>query len=293
MKSTGTQASEKDLEEDALRFSVAFAEDARKLQIFNHMHSCAETCLKNQKKHTSSSKAGQLNKKRAPPCRFWFFHIVELVLHSESRNRIKRIRRRGKKLVPEPAIASTDDHNEFGRFVPRRSHPFIGSTSDVGQVGFRCNLDFQYLLRAPPPEHGEINGSEDTARPGDRTCMYGFRLNTSWRQSLWSAVTSIYRAAHNCDYYITKYASKMSQTLKPIMEQLAEGIKRLEASRHWGPFQFYSVGFRSCGSLRFQQPFSSLPLPPFRARHPGPAATTAQPTSARNGSQCRCGGGDV
>ena len=38
-----------------------------------------------------------------------------------------------------------------------------------------------------------------------------------------------WRAAHNCDFYITEYQSKQMQTLRSVMDQYATGMKRLKA----------------------------------------------------------------
>ena len=63
--------------------------------------------------------------------------------------RVRRVRRRGKKLVPEPFIATTNEHNELGRVQVIRRTPFRAPTSDVGQTAAICNLDFQFMLRGP------------------------------------------------------------------------------------------------------------------------------------------------
>ena len=40
----------------------------------------AGTCAKNQKKKTQEQLTKMLRSARAPPCRFHFFHIIELLL---------------------------------------------------------------------------------------------------------------------------------------------------------------------------------------------------------------------
>ena len=63
--------------------------------------------------------------------------------------RSRRVRRRGKPLVGEPFVDSTDDRNQRCRCQVRRDQPFRSSTNDVCQVSNRCNVDFQFLMCAP------------------------------------------------------------------------------------------------------------------------------------------------
>ena len=156
----------------------------------------------------------------------------------------------GKTLVPTPVVATTDIHNEFGRVLPKRDNPFTGSTSDVSQVTLRCNVDVQFLPRAPvllaeeaigggavqpaAPEPAHCESTHDVGRPrslGAAGLYGGMHRRSPLHGRAWSAVQDMYRAALACDYYVTKYASKMNQTLKPIMDQLAAGIERLAAER--------------------------------------------------------------
>ena len=53
-------------------------------------------------------------------CRFFFYHIVEFACGAVQKT-IKRIRRRGKKLVEAPYVACTNDRNEFGVDDGRRA----------------------------------------------------------------------------------------------------------------------------------------------------------------------------
>ena len=49
----------------------------------NHDHECSGTCVKNVKQKTAQDLAKFLRSNRAPPCRFFFTHIVELVLETK------------------------------------------------------------------------------------------------------------------------------------------------------------------------------------------------------------------
>ena len=64
-------------------------------------------------------------------------------------SRVVRLRRRGKEIIEEPYVANSNVHNEIGRVQVERRTPFRGATTDVGQCGVRCNLDFQFMPRAP------------------------------------------------------------------------------------------------------------------------------------------------
>ena len=124
------------------------------------MHECQETCLKNQKSKSRHHMQQELGKSKVPTCRFWFFHVVTLVVFTGTRSREKRVRRRGKALVPDATIATTDVHNELGRVLPRREHPFIGSSNDVCLACARGNVDVQFLPRAPVlPDPAEADAS--------------------------------------------------------------------------------------------------------------------------------------
>ena len=67
-------------------------------------------------------------------------------------NELKRIRRRGRKLVETACVANTNDRNEFGKVVVVRHTPFRSATTDVGQVWGRCNIDFQFMPRTLDPK---------------------------------------------------------------------------------------------------------------------------------------------
>ena len=82
-------------------------------------------------------------------CRFFFYVVLVFKIVEDARERVVRVRRRGKKLIAEPYVANSNVHNELGRAQVERHTPFRGATSDVGQCGVRCNLDFQFMPRAP------------------------------------------------------------------------------------------------------------------------------------------------
>ena len=115
----------------------------------------------------------------------FFFHIlvftyVAIALHGVGETITKRIRRRGKKLVKEPYIAVTNEHNEFCKPILQRDTPFRSASTDVGQNWGRCNIDFQFMPRIIDPSHFLEERAEKPAvlqvNPKDALAMYGVRM---------------------------------------------------------------------------------------------------------------------
>ena len=100
----GRAATAGDLLADAADYAEAYAKDARRLHVRNHTHECSATCLKNQKKKTNDFISENLKKHKAPTCRFWFFHIVSILLTANGRSQHKRIRRRGARFPGKPPL---------------------------------------------------------------------------------------------------------------------------------------------------------------------------------------------
>ena len=144
-------------------------------------------------------------------------------------------------------------HNEIGRVQVERHTPFRGATSDVGQNGVRCNFDLQFMPRAPvlaadepdsagKPEDDQTNssaGKPEHAISSRKTltydraeAFYGIRLqlpaDAVMRQAVYSML-AMWQAAHNTDYYITKYGTKALEQLQNLIGQFALGLRRLEA----------------------------------------------------------------
>ena len=87
-----------DFHADAIVFEKCFGLDVRFLHNHNHDHECSGTCVKNVKKKTAQDLAKMLRSNRAPPCRFFFTHIFELVLE----NKKKRSEGGAKRLSTNP-----------------------------------------------------------------------------------------------------------------------------------------------------------------------------------------------
>ena len=250
----GTKASAQTVLNEGLQWGRAYAHDVRLAQLNNHDHACTSTCVQYNKDKFAAKDS--LRPDAVPNCRFWFVRIMTFSIASGGRLTRVRIRRRGKKLVKEPFVQDTDDHNEFGRAAVPRTLPFTSTTTDVGGCAARSNMDCQYLERAPPAPQDPPDAIETTTQqPGD-TQDHGITTGDrgtqqksksvrqeSWlyrsgakrvvqsiiKQSMLATTKAIYRASHCCDFYITKYVAKPMQHVQPVLSQMANGMRRLEA----------------------------------------------------------------
>ena len=234
-------ASSEDIVDDAKQFALSFGRDFRALHQLNHDHDCHTTCLKNVTKQCKEAAQEALRKGKVVMCRFFFYHIVVFnyvatALHGLGKSTTKRIRRRGKKLVKSPYIATTNERNEFCKPVLRRDTPFRSASTDVGQNWARCNTDFQFMPRTIDPSHFMEAGAEQPAvvqvNPKDALAMYGVRRQMSHNSMLrrtFHTIVAMFQAAHNCDYYITKYHAKPVALLQSLLTNIALGLRRLEA----------------------------------------------------------------
>ena len=222
-KATSKPATFEELREDALLFSKAFAEDVRKCFFFSQMHKCVESCVKYVK--SRASKAQQVQKNRAPLCRAGFFHIVNIGQSVAGTG--KRKRRRGKRLREEAEVDEDPSSKSFGRIQLPRDHPFLSVSSDVAQVLGRCNIDVQFLdLLAP-------SNVESSFAPGDVQGprwlrALGVRTVSEQAMPVANILAYMYRAMHNCDFYITKYVAKPLQSMKSVIEQMKYAMLRME-----------------------------------------------------------------
>ena len=173
-----------------------------------------------------------LRSNRAPPCRFEFFHIVELLVEEA----VKKIRRRGKELVHVPHIVSTCARNQCGLCALERPQPFRSASSDCSLVTLRCNNDFRYMPR------GFIEADAlATAFRCDATqlaaCFHGVRkaLQTyAAVRGMAHSIVALHAVARVVDYYITKYAAKPMEQLQNLVAQYALGLRRLENEEEEG-----------------------------------------------------------
>ena len=145
----GGTVSAEDFEQDAQRFALSFARDVRALHGHNHDHNCSFTCVKYVKQAAKKMAEASLNTGMNIVCRFFFFVVLLFKVLEGGVEVVRRVRRRGKRLVTKPFVAYTNERNELGRVQVERHTPFRGATADVGQSGGRCNLDFQFMPRAP------------------------------------------------------------------------------------------------------------------------------------------------
>ncbi len=81
-----------------------------------------------------------LRSARAPPCRFHFFHIIELLLcGADGKEKLTKIRRRGEEVAHTPRIVTTTERNQYGLVDVERPQPFRSASSDVGLAMMRCH----------------------------------------------------------------------------------------------------------------------------------------------------------
>ena len=132
---------------------------------------------------------------------------------------VRRIRRRGKELIRTAYVAGTNEHNEYGLVQVVREHPFRSASSDVGQAACRCNLDFRIMARGIP----EASADRAVLRIDDQRLGAAFRgvplrrLDEPSLRRMVRSVVALHVAAHNCDFYITKYAAKAMAHLQNVV----------------------------------------------------------------------------
>ena len=233
-KPDGSAATALDKSADADAWAVYFSQDFFWNQCSNHEHDCTETCVKYVKKKLEAKES--LRSTRTPSCRFWFFRIIPLHMGG----RLRRVRRRGKPLVREPFVDSTDDRNQRCRCQVKRDQPFRSSTNDVCQVSDRCNVDFQFLMCAPveptdvanePQPGGASQPATAKQTPESAPQWLGgvlWRSLSSARREVVGAVSSAFRKMHAMDFYNTKCKRKMMQSMTPLFAAMTQGIRKLE-----------------------------------------------------------------
>ena len=171
-----------------------------------------------------------LKSNRAPPCRFWFLHVVTFAIWDGAKEIVKRIRRRGKNIVKEPTICKTNEHNEYGLVEPERPQPFRSPSSDVMCNGDRANVDFRIMARGFP-EKDNIENHVNCDEQSLARCFPDIRFKdisqAAVRRMAYSAL-ALHIAAYNCDYYIVKYQCKSLEQLQNLVTQYAQGLQRLE-----------------------------------------------------------------
>ena len=230
----GNEASDADLSAEAVIWARHYANHVRNGMCFNHEHRCVETCVKKVKDQLEALAA--LRKRNSvPTCRFCFFRILCVQKLVAGVLRTKKVRRRGKPLVVEPYIESSNDRNDQYRCKVKRAQPFRGATSDVAQACDQCNVDFQFLPCAPiwdetdPSLVAEVSSSGE-ARPKTPQWLggVGFHKLPAHAASLIKCFGAVFRKMHAMDFYITKYQGKMMQSLTPLFVSMTKGVRKLE-----------------------------------------------------------------
>ena len=240
-KGDGGIATLEDMANDAKAWSVAFARDVRGVFCQNHDHNCVATCSKYSK--STPDVGGSSNRKKIDPrayCRFLFVRVVELKVL----DKIKKVLRRGKELVEKACVYKTNARNEYGRVQVVRKHPFRSTSTDVGQVFGRCNIDIQRNDRIVP---GEIS---DTCELAPVTFFYGHQKLSAASRYLLASYAEGVRSSHICDFYMTKYLAKGQQVLASAVTPVIQGLQRLEDEVASGTKQLTSLEDAARAKLR-------------------------------------------
>ena len=214
---SGSVASADDVHRDAIRWETCFGRDVRALHCSNHSHDCTSSCTKYQKQQPRTA----TNANPVAQCRFGFFQDIIFHMLEAGQAVNKKIRRRGKRLVQQAFVAATNVRNEFGRVVVERLHPFRSASNDICQAACRCNFDVQFMPRAMPDglmEQGTM----------PKMSFYGYRSLSRVRKQIIQCFQHMMLAAQSCDYYMTKYQSKMQQCMGNALQPIAAGLQRLE-----------------------------------------------------------------
>jgi hypothetical protein len=235
-----------DFEADAQRFALSHARDTRALHCHNHDHNCSFTCIKYVKNDAKAVAGSHLDQVHNIVCRFFFFVCLVFQVLVDGVEKVTRIRRRGKARVFEAFVASTNERNELGRVEVERHIPFRGATTDFGQSQSRCNLDFQFMPRAPvlqSLDETPSNVTEDSdaqhrivekQTTGKRTlsydkaeAFYAIRmqlLNSRAMREAAHSMLAMWQAANATDYYITKYGTKALEQLQNLIAPLRASL---------------------------------------------------------------------
>ena len=67
--------------------------------------------------------------------------------------------------------------------------------------------------------------------PAVAQAMYGVRFQTpgsSLQRRIFHSIVAMFQAAHNCDFYITKYQAKPMEQLQNLFTNIAVGLRRLD-----------------------------------------------------------------
>ena len=92
------------------------------------------------------------------------------------------------------------------------------------------------MPRTIDPSHFMEASAEQPAvlqvNPKNALAMYGVRMqmpDAPMLRRVFHALVAMYQAAHNCDFYITKYHAKPMAQLQSLFSNIALGLRRLEA----------------------------------------------------------------
>ena len=109
------QVRREDYVADATAYALSYCRDFRALHQLSHDHDCRSTCVKYVKPKVKAAAEERVKRGLVVACRFFFYHILEFACSAvqpalrQGQKAIKRIRRKGKKLVDATYVAWTND----------------------------------------------------------------------------------------------------------------------------------------------------------------------------------------
>ena len=163
---------------------------------------------------------------RAPPCRFEFYHVVQLLPQGDT----KKIRRRLKEIVDISQVVNEAVRNQFWSVSLERPQPFRSASTDCGLTTLRCNNDFRFLPKGFPDGTAleeAFRCTVDQLAACFRFMKAHIKMYGAVRRMAMTVV-AVHVVANVIDYYITKYAAKPMEQLQNLVTQYALGLRRLE-----------------------------------------------------------------
>ena len=214
----GATSSKADITADAKQWASHFAQDVFNNHCTNHEHDCTDTCIKYAKKQLEAKQS--LRSHRNPACRFWFFRLKKIGG--------KLMRRRGKPLVTNAYFETNDERRQEFRCQVPREQPFRSTSNDVAQVTDRCNVDFQFLICAPPLPSNEGSAGDDVepvTSAGDCALDRSKRRRLTERPPALEKVHSICRRPRVCPAWFPR-ASSLTKSERACIQGFAASFQK-------------------------------------------------------------------
>ena len=152
-----------------------------------------------------------------------------------------------------PYVEKTNCRSQEYRCQLKRETPLRSTSNDVCQVTDRCNVDYQFLVCAPPETAFENDAPQlvpDSVAPirkrltkktkpitkqtlamshGKRGIKWLYWCGAiNFDSNFLLNFSEAFRKAYGMDFYITKYQGKPMESLTPLFLAMLSGIHRLE-----------------------------------------------------------------